>query len=165
MTARRLWLAGALVIALPLGAYSQAMVEYTLGVGRAAAGAPAAKKAGEATAAALEKLGKTLEQGGQAAPKSAARSPEAPQTRRAGRPLGPFADPAGITVGLDRQELLRKFGEPRMRTTGGAEGAETCWYTSGTGDSFAVTVRDGKVTAVTSEPKKKPESSAVVIVQ
>ncbi len=65
MPAPSLWPRGVLLVALPLAACGQAMVEYSLGVGRAAATAPAAKKAGEAAAAAFGKLGKTLEPGSQ----------------------------------------------------------------------------------------------------
>lgn len=165
MRARGLGLAGALMVVAPLVAWGQAMVEYSLGVGRAAMTAPAMKKAGEASAATFKKLGETLGQGGQAQAQVYAGAPEALVPYHFDRPLGPFADPGTITVGLDRQELLRKFGEPRMKTTGGADGAETCWYPSGTGDSFVVTVKDGKVTAVAAEPKQQQASAAVVILQ
>lgn len=156
------WVAGALLAALPVGACGQAMVEYTLGVGRAVAGAPAAKKAGEAAAAAFEKLGKTLEKGGQAAA-TASQIALPPVPKR----LGPFADPAIITAGLTRAELLNRFGDPVMKTAGGqsAEAGETYYYSTRQGDSVVVTVREGKVTAVTSEPKRQHQSAAVVIVQ
>jgi len=163
MPARGLGLAGAVMALMPLSAWGQAMVEYSLGVGRAAATAPAMKKAGEATAAAFKKLGQTLEKGAQVQTVPGVAEPLRPY--RFDRRLGPFADPATITVGLDRQELLRKYGEPRMRITGGADAAETCWYTSGTGDTFVVTVKDGKVSAVALAPKRQQASAAVVILQ
>jgi hypothetical protein len=165
MRARGLGLAGALTILVPLGAWCQAIVEYSLGVGRAAMTAPAMKKAGEASAATFKKLGETLGKGSEAQAQVYAGAPETPVPYHFDRPLGPFADPATIAVGLDRQELLRKFGEPRMKATGGADGAETCWYPSGTGDSFVVTVKEGKVSAVALEPKKQQASAGVVILQ
>ena len=156
-----------LAVALPAAVLGQALVEYTLGVGRAAAAAPAAKRAGDATAATLEKLGKTMGQAGQVAAKTTGRAPALGDAQKPRGPLGPFADPAQITVGLERGEVLRRFGEPSMKTTDtqGKELVETFWYSLRERDPVVVTLRDGKVAAVSANPPAKPQNTAVVIVQ
>jgi len=168
MPARGIWLTGALMALAPLGAWGQAMIEYTLGVGRAAATAPAMKKAGEATAKTLEKLGQTLGQGTQGTQAGVASStskipfaPEAPKR------LGPFLDPVTITAGLTRDELLNRYGDPVMKTAGGVGtlAGDTFWYRTRTGEHILAEVREGAVAAVSTEAQRKQASSAVVIVQ
>ena len=162
-------LMGTLAVA-PLSVSGQAMIEYTLGVGRAAATAPAMKKAGEASAKTLEKLGQTLGQAGQGGQagvgvaSSTSRIPLAPEPPKR---LGPFLDPATITAGLTRDELLNRYGDPVMKTTGGVGtlAGETFWYRARTGEHILAEVREGTVAAVSTEAQRKQAASAVVIVQ
>lgn len=153
------------VVVLP-AALAQTLVEYSLGAGRAAAAAPAAKSAGAATAATLGKLGKTMGQAAQAA-KTTGRAPTVAEVKRAPKPLGPFADPAQITVGLERVEVLRQFGEPSMKIADVQAKAlvETFWYKPPECEAVVVTLRDGKVSAVSAGPPANPQNTAVVIVQ
>jgi len=160
------WLPGALLAAAPLGAFGQAMVEYTLGVGRAAATAPAMKKAGEASAATFKKLSETLGKGGQA--QIAAGLPVDPQLLQPARRMGPFADPTTITVGLTLNELLNRYGDPVMKTAGGVGtlAGETYWYRTGAGGHILAEVRSDKVAVVTTEAQRKQQAAAgIVIVQ
>jgi len=167
MSTRGLWLGGALLATLPLGARGQAMVEYTLGVGRAAASAAGMKKAGEAAAKTFEKLGQTLEPGGRPGAMVASSTSKIPVPPEAPKRLGPFLDPATITAGLTRNELLNRFGDPLMMTAGGrgSEAAEVWWYRSSAGEGIVLTLAEGKVATVASEAKRQQQSAAVVIVQ
>jgi len=168
MRAGGCWLAGALLVAAPLGAGGQAMVEYTLGVGRAAATAPGMKKAGEASAAAFKKLGQTLEKGGQARVQTSAGLPVDTEWLQAPRRMGPFADPTTITAGLTHAQLLNRYGDPVMKTAGGlgTDAGETYWYRALTGGHMLAEVREGKVAVVTTEAQRRQQAAAgIVIVQ
>jgi hypothetical protein len=143
------------------------MVEYTLGVGRAATAAPAMKKAGEATAATFKKLGETLGKSGQAQVQSSEGLPVDTQWLRGPLRMGPFADPATIVAGLTLNELLNRYGDPVMKTPGGlgTEAGDTYWYRAPGGHILAE-VRDGKVAVVTTEAQRKQRAAAgLVIVQ
>lgn len=167
MPARGWGLVGALLVALPVGAGGQAMVEYTLGVGRAAATAPAMKKAGEASAAAFKQLGETLGKGGQAQAQIRG-LPVEPQFLAAARRMGPFADPTSISVGLTLNELLNRYSDPVMKTAGGlgTDAGETYWYRTVGGGHILAEVREGKVAVVTTEAQRNQQAAAgIVIVQ
>ncbi|MBM3748203.1 MAG: hypothetical protein FJW34_20665 [Acidobacteria bacterium] len=161
------WLAGTLLAAAPITVSGQAMIEYTLGVGRAAATAPAMKKAGEASAKTFEKLGQMLEQGGQARAGVTSSRSTIPLAPEAPKRVGPFLDPLTLTAGLTREELLNRYGDPVMKTTGGVGtlAGETYWYRTPTGEHILAEVREGQVAAVSTEAQRKQASSAVVIVQ
>ena len=168
MPARGLGGATLLVAALAVGAFAQAMVEYTLGVGRAATAAPAAKKAGERAAATFKKLGESLGAGGQAQAMSTEGLPVSAQWLRSAVRMGPFADPATITVGLTINELLNRYGEPVMKTAGGlgTDAGETYWYRVAGGGHILAEVREAKVAAVITEAQRKQRAAAgLVIVQ
>jgi hypothetical protein len=124
-----------LALVAAAAALAQTMVENSLGAGRSAAPAPdkaalgqtGAAEARSSTAVALPGL---------------AQGTDAPVKFTA-------PDPAQIQRGMDRQYLIRKFGEPAMKV-GGVEGShavETWCYGSG---AKIVTLKlfDGKVTSV-----------------
>jgi hypothetical protein len=143
------------------------MVEYTLGVGRAATTAPAMKKAGEGVAATFQKLGETLGKGGQAQVQSGEGLPVDTQWLRGPLRMGPFADPVTITAGLTLNELLNRYGDPVMKTPGGVgtDAGETYWYRTPAGYILAE-VREGKVAVVNTEAERKQRATAgLVIVQ
>lgn len=144
----------------------QAMVEYSLGVGRSAAGAAAVgKKTARSTEAVFAGSAKGMDRAARA-PRSA---PARPAPARGGRtdsrvhvlppappkpltPALPPPDPGQISSGLDRQDLLQRFGPPAMKTTKmeGPLVLETYWYMAAGRDAVVVTLRDGKVAAVSS---------------
>lgn len=165
MRARGTGLAAALLTAMPVGACGQAMVEYTLGVGRAAATAPAMRKAGEGVAATFHKLGETLGKGGQASVESGTGLPVDAQWLRGPRRMGPFADPVTITAGLALNQLLNRYGDPVMKTAGGlrTEAGETYWYRTPAGYILAE-VREGKVAVVNTEAERKQRAAAGLLI-
>ena len=164
-----------LLLAAPVCLHGQAMTEYGLSLGRSSlGGAAGAKKLGDATGAVLSKTGQAV-QGvtTPARPSSAAAAPakEQPSARRVetarsagqgGRvsvpALAPVATPSapqkpvdltGITLGLDRQDLIAKAGQPSMKLTSNERGddVEKYWYRT-TGGSAVVTLRNGRVATI-----------------
>ena len=155
-----------------VAACGQSVVEHSLATAAGTAGAAAGKGAGKSIGGVFDKLGKTLEQAGKPGAQTAASSPKPGATVIDAvpvvkpKPAGEFPDPKGITMGLAREELLRKFGEPSIKTihTQGPQVVETYWYAPAKSDAVVVTLRDGKVTAVTPEsPPKQPEAAVVVL--
>jgi Flp pilus assembly pilin Flp len=151
-----------LLAAFGVSSYGQAMVEYGLGVGRGSlAGAAAGKKMGNATSSVLNKAAGAVEKSAtaaQAAPAAkpgqpaektqvAAASPSAPQAPSA----PPAVDASAIQPGIERQELVAKFGKPSMKLTQnqGSDIVEKYWYKAAGRETVTVTLRNGKVAEVT----------------
>ncbi len=145
------------VLAFSVSAYGQAMVGYGLNTGRAGVAGAAANKAGKATAGTFDKAAQTLNKAGanasaNAAKPSVAQAPAAapakpPETEK---PASAPVDVAALTTGMEREELLQKFGKPSMKLTNGdgPDVVEKYFYKSADGNKVVVTLRNGKVVAV-----------------
>jgi len=136
-------------------AYCQAMVGYGLGVGRSGvAGAAAGKSTGKATSAVLDKTTTALETAGKpgaaTAQAAGAQTPAKPEAEKQVATLSPAIDPNAITPGLERSDLLARFGKPSMKITNtdGSDVVEKLWYRSPGREAVLVTLRNGKVAAV-----------------
>jgi hypothetical protein len=162
----------ACLITLPfaVSAAGQAIVERALiTAGTTTGGAATTKNAGKSIGGVFEGLSKTIEQGGQAKAATASPAPAstanvslpAPAPKTTPRPRVEF-DPAKVIIGMDRAELVGKFGEPTMEVSGSA-GAVTCWYTMQGGDSVSVTLAEGKVSAVSKPQRPKANRASVVV--
>ncbi len=153
-----------LLAAAAIAAPAQTVVEHALTSAAGAKAAAGAASVGKAAASIFEGARRQL----QSAPKPGAQvvAPAVTAAELAPKPAPAiqYADPAGITAGLERAELLRKFGEPSMKTAA-SDGAETWFYTPPDRDGIVATLRDGKVAAVAPAPKPKQETAAVVILQ
>jgi hypothetical protein len=170
-----------LLAGMTTAAFSQTLVEY--GLGTAAAGtAGAAGAGGGGISGVFSNLSKTLNtttdraaKAGTAAPakaatpkaKPAATAQAAPAAEAAPAPAEPpkpavvYEDPAGIKVGMERAELLSRFGEPVMKImTGGA--SESLMYDTRE-SAVDVEMRSGKVYSV--RAKSKPKQQSVVTLQ
>jgi hypothetical protein len=160
MNAHRLFLP-AILAALPLAVSAQTMVEHSA-VTANAASAGGMKSAGKGAASLAEKAAKVLDRA--AAPQSgssdvvvlpgADRKPEAPAKLTA-------PDPDQIKPGMDREELIRKFGPPAMKTsaTEDSHAVETWWYGGGS-QTVEVKLVDGKVRSAASP---KPDAAVAVL--
>jgi len=149
-------------LAFSLSAYGQAIVGYGLNTGRAAvAGAASANKTGKATAAAFEKAARGLNDANAnaSAAKPAAGQSAVAQAPAAAAPAKPAeaektpsepVEVAGPSMGLERDELLKKFGKPSFKLTNqdGSDLVEKYWYKSSGREKVVVTLRNGKVAAV-----------------
>jgi hypothetical protein len=156
---KRLALFGTLLLLLPALAGAQAMVEYGAGVARGGVtGAAAGSGVGKSTGTVFNKAGQTMKYAAKSAggnakypiatpsdPKLAARpAAPVPQPEVANNPV---LDPAEVKEGLERQELLDKFGKPSMKITmmDGSDVVERLLYRAPSRDTVLVIVRNGKV--------------------
>ncbi|MBI3697623.1 MAG: hypothetical protein HY238_22660 [Acidobacteria bacterium] len=150
------------VLAFSASASGQAVVEYGLNAGRASVAGAAANKTGKATGAALDKVGGALNNAGgktsaakpavaqaQAAQAQAAAPAKPPETEKAASAASEntAVDVAALSSGLERDELLKKFGKPSMKLTNtdGPDLVEKYFYKSAGGEKVVVTLRNGKV--------------------
>jgi hypothetical protein len=155
---KRLALSATLLLLLPALAGAQAMVEYGAGVARGGVtGAAAGNGIGKSTGKVFDKAGQTLKYARPAGsnakyplaspsdPKLAARpAAPTPQPEVANNPV---LNPAEVKEGLERQELLDKFGKPSMKITmmDGSDVVERLLYRAPSRDTVLVIVRNGKV--------------------
>ena len=121
----------AAVFVFTAAAQAQSMVEYSLGISRAATSGAAMSRVGKTAASTLEKAG------------AAQSAPSSTTVVVPGQPGSPAKtvkftapEPGQIKTGMEREELIRKCGEPAMKISG-AESDETWWYGS---DPNTVTV-------------------------
>lgn len=153
-----------MILGSPGALLGQAMVEYGLGAAAAGTAGASNKAAGKGIAGIMSNLGKTLDSANKAQPAAATATP-APAAKAPAVALVPpkpavtYEDPALIAVGLERAELLQRFGEPAMKIT--SAGGESLTYET-KDRRWEVEVRDGKVASV--ESKLRAKQSAVVVV-
>ena len=153
---KRLALSATLTLLLPALAGAQAMVEYGAGVARGGVtGAAAGRNIGKSTGAVFNKAGQYATQAASGNGKYPVASPSDPE--RAARPAAPapqpevannpVMDPAEVKEGLERQELVDKFGKPSMKITmmDGSDVVERLIYRAPGRDTVQVMLRNGKV--------------------
>ncbi|MBK5295020.1 MAG: hypothetical protein JJE04_25505 [Acidobacteriia bacterium] len=73
-------------------------------------------------------------------------------------------DVSGITIGLTRQELIDKYGQPALKTAEPARDqlVETFTYMQGKNEPVMVTLRNGVVSAKTVAPKSTRQTAPVI---
>ncbi|HXN47437.1 MAG TPA: hypothetical protein VN893_12400 [Bryobacteraceae bacterium] len=159
----------AAVLMLASAAGAQDMVEHAAGTAKATSAA-GMQGVGKGAASVLDKAVKALD--ASATPSSskveAVVLPAAPgKPEPAVKLIAP--DPALITPGMAQEELLRKFGQPAMKTSGTADSdaGETWWYGSGA-DTVTVTLAGGKVRTVSPSARptpapRKPDTEVTVL--
>ena len=134
-------------------AAGQAVVEAGLGAAGSATGAAGARPVGRGISGAFRNLDKTLKSTGRADTSTPTTTPttkpkvselESPAPVQPAPPT--YEDAAGIRKGMDRDELLRRFGPPVMQFAG-TGGARTMTYL-GKGASVQVECQGEKVTSV-----------------
>ena len=166
MTCSRVFAA---VLTLASAAGAQDMVEHAAGTAKATSAA-GMRSAGKNAASVLEKAVQALD--ATAAPSSAKVTavvlPAAPAKPQPAVKLA-APDPALITPGMAAEELIRKIGQPAMKTSGTADSdaGETWWYGSGA-DTVTVTLADGKVRTVSPSARptpapRKPDTQVTVL--
>jgi hypothetical protein len=148
-------------LTLALAASAQTMVEHSAATANATSAA-GMRKAGKGAGSILEKTAKALGKAGASqAPSSSVivLSGPAQKPEKAVKLTAP--DPALVTPGMDGEELVRKFGQPAMKTssTQDSHAVEIWWYGSGS-QTLEVKLLDGKVRAVS--PGEKDAGVAVL---
>ena len=167
------FLASLAIVFLPaVPAWSQTAVEHAVITGASAAGAAPAAGLGKSLGGILTGVGKNLDKAQKTTDASPAAPAAAPTVAEASAPIpdagkgtsGETAakafvpraiDPAQVSIGLDREELIEKCGPPSMRVSQKKDSSfvETYWYATATHVPFVVTLRDGKVAAFTPPTK------------
>lgn len=163
---------GALLLT-PALALAQAVVEHatiTAGTGVGTAGSTAG--VGQSIGGIFQNLNKTLGQqsGASRAPLSRVRTPGAAKTESAGEESAPVfepIDPSLIKVGLPREELVEKFGEPMVKYANQRDGkeGEVYLYSSVKKDQVEIFLENGKVAAVSSDQNNAKKGSGVLVLQ
>jgi len=136
--------------------WGQAVAESAVGTGAASGAAAGAKGAGQGVGAVFGALSKTLDQGSKpGAPATAtssngsATSVGAATPRKVASVVIKPIDPSQVTVGMDRNEVLARFGEHSTRTTQirRSQMLDTFWYPTIAKDELIVRLTDGKVSS------------------
>jgi hypothetical protein len=152
----------AAVFVFTAAAHAQSMVEYSLGISRAATSGAAMNHVGKAAGSTLEKAGGAQAGAAQSAPSSSTVILPGQSGNPAKTVKFTAPEPGQIKTGMEREELIRKCGEPAMKISG-AESDETWWYGSDP-NTVTVKLRAGKVVDVTPSPDartaKKDETAA-----
>lgn len=161
-----------LLIALSLAtaAWSQAAVEHAAMTAASSTGTAATVGPGKSIGNVFDGLNKKLESA-KIANSSAPRAKAPAQTSttvtlrvRENAPprLEPKpVDPSRVTIGLEREELLKRCGEPSMSSsqTRNSQLVETYWYNTTANEVLTVTLRDGKVASITPPPVQINETA------
>jgi hypothetical protein len=156
------------IVGFACAAWGQATVETAVGAGASAGAAAGAKGAGQAVGGVFGAVSKVLDQAGKsepgapaaAAPSGASGAPGTVKTRSVAiKPI----DPSQVTLGMDRDELLNRFGEPATRTMQirRSQMIDTFWYNTTAKDELIISLTDGKVasTVLASQRKGKVASA------
>ena len=141
--------------------WGQAAVENAVAAGASTGAAAGAKGAGQAVGGVFDALNKTLDQ----APKpggttSTTASPASGTTATSANPASIVTkpiDPAQVTIGMERDEVLNRFGEPATRTSQirRAQMMDTFWYKTESKDELIVSLSNGKVVSTVLASQRK----------
>jgi len=140
--------------------WGQAAVESAVAAGASTGAAAGAKGAGQAVGGVFGALSKTLEQAPKASgTNSAAASPAAGSPITAAKVTSIVTkpiDPAQVTIGMERDEVLSRFGEPATRTSQirRSQMLDTFWYKTEK-DELIVSLTDGKVVSTVLASQRK----------
>ena len=142
----------------------QAAVETAVGAGASTGAAAGAKGAGQAVGGVFGALSKTLDQAPKASgTNSTGGSPATSTPAKAAAIVTKPIDPAQVTIGMERDEVLNRFGEPATRTSQirRSQMMDTFWYKTESKDELIVSLTDGKVvsTVLASQRKRTPVAS------
>lgn len=158
-----------IAVSCATAAWSQAVPEHAAISAASATGTAATSGIGKSIGGVFGALNKKLESAKTAkssTPGTTAGQTSSTVTVRSAESTSPryvpkLVDPSQVTIGLDRDELLKCCGEPMMITsqTRDSQVVETYWYTTIANDTLMVTIRDGRVASLTPPPVKKNETA------
>ena len=160
-----------------VAARGQAVVEHSLATAGSSAAAAGVKGAGESIGGVFRSLSETIDKSGTAkgsvntpparavntrAARAATTTPPV-ESKPAAKPVlgSKPIDPSQVTVGLDGDELIQRFGEPVLRfsETRNSQLVERLWYnTTTSSDQLEVRLIGGKVASVRPPAGTKPET-------
>ena len=141
--------------------WGQAAVESAVGAGASTGAAAGAKGAGQAVGGVFGALSKTLDQAPTASgTNSTAVSPAVattPTIAKAASIVTKPIDPIQVTIGMERDEVINRFGEPATRTSQirRSQMLDTFWYKTEAKDELIVSLIDGKVASTVLASQRK----------
>lgn len=145
----------------------QTIVEHSAATAGASTAAAGAKGAGKSIGGVFGGLSDTLDKAGstkqsESAPATPTVTTQSTQSKPTARPLPASKpiDPLQVTEGLDRDELVKRFGEPMLELSEkhNSQLIERLWYKT-TSDQVEIKLVDGKVASVRPPPDKKQEET------
>jgi hypothetical protein len=147
--------------------WGQAAVEYSVGAGAATGAAAGAKGVGQSVGGVFGAVTQTLNQAGKpAAPAAPSTSSSTVAAAAAARPAALVSkpiDPSQLTVGMERDDVLSRFGEPATRTSQirRSQMLDTFWYKTESKDELIVNLVDGKVVSTVLASQRRRTSAQV----
>ena len=140
-----------------VAASAQAIVEHSVATAGTSAAAGGLKDTGKSIGVVFRGLSETVDKAGPAK-KSGNTPTKNSVTTRSGQskqsvkpvPASPPIDPSQVTVGLDRAELIKRFGEPVLRFSErrNSQFVERFWYNTTTPDQVEIMLIGDKVASV-----------------
>jgi hypothetical protein len=151
-----------------VAAYGQTIVEHSAATAGASTAAAGAKGAGKAIGGVFSSLSDTLDKAGTAkrAGSTASNStvitlssPSKPTAKPV--PASKPIDPSQVTEGLDRSELIKRFGEPvlQLSESSSSQLVERLWYNTTASDQLEIKLIGGKVASVRPPAIKQQEEN------
>jgi hypothetical protein len=140
------------MVALASAAYAQTAVEAGLGAARAGTMTAPAKEVGKGIAGAFGNLEKVLKSGDKGQSDTSSSTVTSSKESAGAKPAAPakpapiYEDIKKVEVGLEYDELIRRFGPPALEVEN-VGGGKKLTYSSKAG-STQLEVKDGKVAAV-----------------
>ena len=154
--------------------FGQTIVEYSVATSGASAAAAGAKGAGKSIGGVFRGLSETLDKAGTAkgsgsTPATATATATATTTtltapsKRTAKPVTASKpiDPSQVTEGLDRDELIARFGEPVLQLSEkkNSQLVERLWYNTARSDQVEIKLIGGKVASFRPPASKKPDEN------
>ena len=149
-----------------VAACGQTIVEHSVATAGASAAAAGVRGTGKSIGGAFRSLSETLDKAGTAkengnTPAPNAVAPLSGQSKRSTKPVPASKpiDPSQVTEGLDRAELIERFGEPVLRFSEkrNSQLVERLWYNTATSDQIEIKLIGDKVASVRPPANKKQE--------
>ena len=151
-----------------IAACGQAIVEHSVATAGASSASAAAGGAGQSIGGVFRNASETVDKAGisnskATTPVSGAASPGSSPAKPPSKPSPVSApiDPSKITEGLDRDQLIKMFGEPLLGFSEirKSESVESLWYNTTSGQ-IEITLINDKVPALRAPASKKQEAKS-----
>ena len=146
----------------------QTIVEHSLATAGASTAAVGAKGAGKSSGGVFRNLSDILDKAGSTkkngnTPSITTVTTQSDLSKQTAKPVPASKpiDPSQVTEGLDRGELIKRFGEPVLQLSEkhNSELIERLWYNTTTSDQLEIKLIGGKVASVRPPVSKKQEES------
>ncbi len=145
-------------------AYGQTIVEHSAATAGASTAAAGAKGAGKSIGSVFSGLSETLDKartakGSGGIPATASVTTLSPPSKETAKPVPASKpiDPSQVTEGLDRDELIARFGDPVLQLSEkrNSQLVERLWYNTATSDQVEIKLIGGKVASVRPPASRK----------